>query len=123
MPADGALAITLNCFAIAAVRANATGFMTPMPRTGAGQMSLLISFICHVWCPRPSVVPALSTMLTHSVWWSRQYAQPLNDAARNRFAMSWFFASFSHEPWANTPSSSIAVPARSIVITFSSLSV
>ena len=115
--------ITLNCFEIAAVRAYATGFMTPTPRSGAGQISLLISFICQVWWPRPSSVPFLSTMSTQAFWLSRQKAHPLNDAARNRFAMSWFFASLSQAPCAKTPSSSIAVPALSIVITFRSASV
>ena len=44
---------------------------SPMP-AGFGQMSLLISFICHVWWPRGSAGPFLRTMLTHDFQWSRQ---------------------------------------------------
>src|SRR5437868_5990266 len=95
-PAEGAFLITLNCFAIRAVVTYAVGFMTPIP-SGAGQMSALISFICHVWWPLPSVGPFCRTMLTQSPEWSRQYAQPMSDAATKRFATSTCFGSLRYE--------------------------
>ena len=58
-------------------------------------MSLLISFICHVWWPLPRSVPFLSTIDVQAATLVRQYAQPLSEAAMNRFATSRFFASLS----------------------------
>ena len=63
--------ITLYLSAIAAVCLNCAGSMIPMPFE-FGQISLLISFICHVWCVLPSVGPFWSTMFVHCVTWSRQ---------------------------------------------------
>src|SRR5919204_2735825 len=68
---DGAFLITLNCLEILAVRSNAALSMIPMPLL-FGQMSALISFICHVWWPLSSVGPCLRTMFTQSFAWSRQ---------------------------------------------------
>ena len=118
----GAFEITLNCLAIVAVRVNALAFITPTP-PAAGQISLLISFVCHVWCPLPRSVPFFSTIAVQAVTLSRQNAHPLREAAMNRVAMSRFFASFRKDPVVKIPSSSIAVPAFSIVITLRSASV
>ena len=61
--------------------------MTPMP-LGAGQISLLISFIIQRWWPSPSVGPLSRTVSTHSSGLSRQKTQPRKLALRNRLAMS-----------------------------------
>src|SRR6476469_7430945 len=84
---DAGFLITLYFSAIAAVRLNAAGSITPMPFE-FGQMSLLISFICQSWWPAGSAVPFLTTMFVQSWTWSRQYTQPRSEAAMNRVAMS-----------------------------------
>src|SRR3954452_18016928 len=89
---------------------------------GEGQISALISFICHVWCPLSSVGPCDRTIFTQSFRCARQKIQPLKDAARNFFAASWFFLSLIHDSVVKTPSSSIPVPIFDILITFSWLS-
>src|SRR3954470_14382761 len=82
--------------------------MIPMP-FGDGQISALISFICHAWWLAPSCDPFLSTMSTHFCALSRQYAQPLNEALRNFVATSAFEPSLSHLSDAKIWSWSIAV--------------
>src|SRR5436190_10830147 len=118
---DGVFLITLNCFAILAVWSNAALSMIPMP-FAFGQMSALISFICHVWWPFSNVGPWARTAFTQSFAWSRHQIQPLNDAARNFFAIAWWFLSEIHLSVVKMPSSSIPVPAFCILITFRSLS-
>ena len=63
---DGSFEITLNCFAMFAVRLNAALSMIPMP-FGFGQMSAFTSFICHVWWPRGNAGPFASTMFTQAL--------------------------------------------------------
>ena len=55
----------------------------PMP-SGDGQISLLISFICHSWWLLPSCDPAATTRSRHSSGLSRQNTQPSIDAATKR---------------------------------------
>ena len=73
--------------AICTVRSHAAGSIMPTP-FAAGQISLLISFICQSWWLAPSFEPFATTMSTHSWTLSRQYAQPWSDAATNRPARS-----------------------------------
>ena len=74
-------------WAISTVRSHAAWSMKPMPLS-AGHISLLTSFICHSWWLSPSCEPAATTMSRHASALSRQYAQPSNEAARKRTAMS-----------------------------------
>src|ERR687888_630609 len=62
-----AFLITPYVCAILAVCATAPAGGSPIP-FGLGQMSALISFICHVWWPLPSSETFLRTMLTQSAW-------------------------------------------------------
>src|SRR5207247_2113902 len=80
-------------------------------------------FICQVWCPRGNAGPLASTMFTQGVRLSRQYAQPLKDAARNFFAIAWLAALLIQLPVVKTLSSSIDVPTCCIEITLRSFSV
>ena len=60
------------------------GSITPTP-PGDGQMSALISFIIHAWCPGPPKGGlAATTTSTHSWKLSRQCAQPRSDASTKR---------------------------------------
>src|SRR5213080_2901520 len=62
---DDAFLITSNCCEIFAVRAKDFGSTIPIP-LGDGQISALISFICHFWWPLSSVGPCWRTILTQS---------------------------------------------------------
>src|ERR1700745_1088390 len=103
-------------FAVAATAAAGT---TPIP-LGFGQISLLISFICHAWWPAPSVGPFFSTMLTHAAWWSRQELQAWDDPFRNLTSVSGLVGFESHFCVVKRLSSSIPVPTSAILNTFRS---
>ena len=69
---------------------------------GDGQMSALISFICHAWWLAPSWEPFARTMSTHFCALSRQKIQPLNVACRNFVAVSALLPVLSHLALAKT---------------------
>ncbi len=78
--------------------------------SGAGQTSLLISFIIQARWPRPQMLPRSMEYWTQSSGLSRQYIQPRNEAWRNRIATSELFPSSSHDCRAQSASCSMAVP-------------
>ncbi len=104
------------------MRSKSSLFITPN-WPSFGQMSALISFSCQRWWPSPSVGPLSSTIWRQSSGLSRQKIQPFSDALRKRVAMSPLPSSAIQSPRTKTPSSSMAVPASSIVITLRSSSV
>src|SRR6266498_4760358 len=97
-----------------AVFLNDVGSITPTPSL-FGQISALVSFICHVWWPFGSAGPFASTIWTQARKWSRQYVQPFSDAVRNLTAVAWLALFLIQSPRTNTPSWSMPVPMLAIL--------